>query len=204
MLKAAAGVGGAIAMCAILLGSARSMARAPEARRAVSPADATRGVDAALWSIRDRMLARHTPEPALPEAPLAMRVVARDEKLEVVPFDGRGEPRPDAFASIRHFFRSRTDHSVDIDPRLVELLGVLGRHWPDRPLVLVSAYRDPTRLGRNKSYHLRGMAADVAVPGVRAFALYKAAVALGARGTGLYPSFVHVDVRDVPYRWTGR
>jgi len=26
---------------------------------------------------------------------------------------------------------------------------------------------------------------------------------LGARGTGLYPKFVHLDVRTVPYRWTG-
>ncbi len=163
-------------------------------------------VEPASWRARDALSARDRAivEHTLPSGRIRMRSVGRKEELDLAAFDGNGLPRSDAFAALRHFFRSMQGHSVDVDPRLVELCGTLQRHWPDRPLVLVSGYRDPAPHGRNKSYHLRGMAADVAVPGVSAFELYKVAVKLGARGTGLYPSFVHLDVRDVPYRWTGR
>ena len=49
------------------------------------------------------------------------------------------------------------------------------------------------------------MAADIAIAGVTSRELHKKVMELGeARGVGLYPHFVHVDVRDdAPYRWGG-
>src|SRR5207253_6139341 len=98
MLRVAATAGGIIAMCAILLGSARSAGHTPAALRALPIDAAWHRADAVLWSARARLVERHLPERPVPPAPLAMRVIARDEKLDVVPFDGRGMPRPDAFA----------------------------------------------------------------------------------------------------------
>jgi uncharacterized protein YcbK (DUF882 family) len=188
-----------VAMCAIVLAIPARAGGDPERLRWI-PAVATMTRLPSDWG----RSARPVPDVPHPPGRLAMQAIGREDRLDVEPFDGRGQSRPNAFTSIREFFRSRRGTSVEIDPRLVSLLGMIARHYDDRPLMLVSGYRDPLGHGRNGSYHLRGMAADIAVPGVPAFTLYKLAVKLGARGAGLYASFVHVDVRDVPYRWTGR
>jgi len=129
--------------------------------------------------------------------------VVRKESLDVVPFDSFGRPAPDAFAQIDHLFRSARDSQAAIDPKLIELLISIARHYPDRRLRLISGHRDPGGRTSKKSYHVRGMAADIAVAGVPSRDLAKVARKLGARGVGRYPRFVHVDVRAVPYKWAG-
>ena len=62
-----------------------------------------------------------------------------------------------------------------------------------------SGYRNPAHNkaagGNPNSYHLRGMAADINVPGLSPQALADAARRAGFRGIIAYTTFVHVDVR---------
>jgi len=141
------------------------------------------------------------PARPLPAANLDLLAVVRMEKLALEPFDLQGVPRIESFDQIDHLFRSAKGSEVPIDPRLVELLMQIQRRFDGRQLVLISGHRDPGWGTSNKSFHVRGMAADIAVAGVSPSEVRSAALELGARGVGLYPSFVHVDVRDVPYKW---
>ena len=79
----------------------------------------------------------------------------------------------------------------------------------ERPYLLYSGYRSPTYnrlLARRdadvarKSYHIQGMAADIALEGVRLSHIEKAARNLCLGGVGKYGDFVHLDVGPVR-RW---
>ena len=78
--------------------------------------------------------------------------------------------------------------------RLQELRNTLGR-----PAIINSGYRNPAHNaavgGSPTSYHLRGMAADIRVPGISPQALAGAARQAGFRGVITYAKFMHVDVR---------
>lgn len=142
-------------------------------------------------------------------APLAERLdlwnTTRDERLTLEPFDGWGVPRPEAFERINRLFRSAKGNQIDIDPRLIQLLIDISKRFEGKQLVLISGFRDPGAGTRTTSYHAKGMAADIAVLRARPYDVYRAALRLGARGVGLYPLYVHVDVRDdVPYKWVRR
>jgi hypothetical protein len=145
------------------------------------------------------------PMPALAEVPRL--VVTRFDGtvlVDVAPFDRYGYPVAEAFEQIARAFAAPSGHQVEIHPRLVEVLLTLSLAFDGKPIQLVSAHREPGRGTRKTSYHVKGMAADVAIMGVRVHELRKAAIRLDAWGVGVYPTFVHVDVRDDrPYRWTG-
>lgn len=71
------------------------------------------------------------------------------------------------------------------------------------PFVITSGYRCPAhnRLvgGAANSYHVQGMAADIACPQdftVEEFG--RLCLRHGFTGVGVYPTFVHVDVRPGP------
>lgn len=124
--------------------------------------------------------------------------------LDVQPFDADGQPRPQAFAAIAKVFQARGGERVAVDPRLVELLITISLAYDGNPVGLVSGHRVPGRGTRRTSYHVKGMAADIAMRGVKVHDLREQAVRLGAWGVGVYPKFVHVDVRrDRPFRWVG-
>lgn len=79
------------------------------------------------------------------------------------------------------------------------------------PLAPTSGYRCPAHNkavgGAAQSYHRRGMAADVRPVRITPMALALLAIeTTGIRGVGLdeQRGFVHIDVRDVPYRWRYR
>ncbi|MBL8834649.1 MAG: DUF882 domain-containing protein [Alphaproteobacteria bacterium] len=100
----------------------------------------------------------------------------------------------------------RDHHSGAIrrcDPQLFDLLSRIQMRI-GRPLSLVSGYRSWAtnawlRARSNNvaehSFHIRGMAADFYVEGVRAAGVARIAQAVGAGGVGLYrgSSFIHVD-----------
>jgi uncharacterized protein YcbK (DUF882 family) len=178
----------------------------PGAAAARAPGAAMHDAPLAARAARlDALLGRPTPPPARPLPPARLRLSStRGESIDVVPFDAQGRPRASAFDAISRLFRANEGKLVAIDPRLVELLVTLGARFPDRTMLLVSGHRDPDGRTSARSYHVRGMAADVAVEGEHTLTLYHAARALGARGTGYYPHFVHLDVRAAPYRWSGR
>ncbi|MDR3207302.1 MAG: peptidoglycan-binding protein [Oscillospiraceae bacterium] len=98
---------------------------------------------------------------------------------------------------------------VLLDDRLPPVLEDIRARCGARPIAVNSGYRSPAYNqkvgGAAESYHMRGMAADIAVAGVTPNTVAAAAeLALYAAGLdggiGLYGSFVHVDVRESPWR----
>ncbi len=78
-----------------------------------------------------------------------------------------------------------------------------------RKVVVSSGYRDPQHNasvgGKDDSYHMKCMAADIFIPGVDKRRLIAAAYRerlIG--GLGCYPgrTFIHIDVRDRPRGWS--
>ncbi|CAO3448960.1 hypothetical protein [Azospirillum argentinense] len=120
---------------------------------------------------------------------------------------------PQALDRIATLFRDRrTGETVPVDPTLVELLADLRDRCgvgPDTPVHITSGYRSPltnVTLARSNpnvaenSYHLRGQAADIAIPGVPPRRLADEAAALQRGGYALYPHTGHVHVDTGPFR----
>lgn len=74
----------------------------------------------------------------------------------------------------------------------------------NRSLVIHSAYRTPEWnkhvRGAPSSQHIQGRALDISSRSISSYFLYniiqRNADALGVRGIGLYPTFIHVDIRE--------
>lgn len=101
---------------------------------------------------------------------------------------------------------------------LCEALEAIREACGGRAVTIVSGYRSPaqnTRVGgARQSQHVQGRAADIRVAGVAPAEVHRqildldraGRIAIG--GLGLYPSWVHVDVRARPAdghlaQWTG-
>ncbi len=125
--------------------------------------------------------------------------------LEVL---GQGRNRVQLSANFSlHEFECRHCGAVMIDSELVRRLQT-ARDKIGRPLVVTSGYRCPAHNkavgGAANSQHLYGKAADVTCPDVSPGQLYDILEPLFPDGgAGLYPGFVHVDIRDEKARWTG-
>lgn len=108
----------------------------------------------------------------------------------------------------------RSDEVVNIDPSLLDLLWSLQQRAENQQAIRVfSAYRSPTtnaQLRRRSrgvarhSYHMKGKAIDLAIPGLTSRQLVRVARAMSQGGVGYYPRgvFVHVDTGPVRY-WRG-
>jgi uncharacterized protein YcbK (DUF882 family) len=123
---------------------------------------------------------------------------------------------PSALAAISHLMRDRITGEVKfVDPRLLDYLyAVQLRLASSKPFYVNSGYRSPQtnarlrRSGRGaalNSYHVKGKAVDVWVPGVDITVLQRIAREIRAGGVGYYPDrhFVHLDVGPVRY-WTNK
>ena len=117
-----------------------------------------------------------------------------------------------ALKHIDHVLRDfRTGDVARIDPRLLDLLHVLrSKMESSEPFHVISGYRSPKTNDTlaqqsngvaKKSLHMKGMAADVRLPGRALSGLKDAAASLKLGGVGYYPSsdFIHVDVGRVRY-----
>jgi uncharacterized protein YcbK (DUF882 family) len=105
----------------------------------------------------------------------------------------------------------RTGDVAKIDPQLLDLLHILrSRMESGEPFHVFSGYRSPktnSELAQlsngvaKKSLHMRGMAADVRLPGRALSDLKHVAASLKLGGVGYYPKsdFIHVDVGRVRY-----
>lgn len=127
------------------------------------------------------------------------------ERLDTI-YYVRGEYIPEEMAKIDAILRDvRADEKTRMDPRLIDIASaaqyLLGH---DRPFTVISGYRTPqtnAKLRRKnsgvakKSYHIRGMAMDLRMSGVRASDIDRAGKFLKSGGVGLYTSsnFVHLD-----------
>ncbi len=126
----------------------------------------------------------------------------------------KGRYRPDALHAVNHLFRDHRTGAVHrIDPRLLDVVYALKKLVnAHAPFHIVSGYRSPqsnAMLIENDhygvaqhSYHMKGMAVDLRLPGYSLARLHKAALSLRAGGVGYYPEsdFIHVDVGPLR-RW---
>lgn len=94
---------------------------------------------------------------------------------------------------------------VFIDDYLVNILDIL-RNKIGKPVIITSGYRTPTRNkevgGAKYSYHMRGMAADIRVDGIKPKELANKLNAIVPDECGIivYNNWVHFDVRTSKYR----
>ncbi|MEI6984984.1 MAG: DUF882 domain-containing protein [Rhodospirillaceae bacterium] len=126
----------------------------------------------------------------------------------------KGHYRRDALRAVNRLFRDhRTGAVHSIDPRLLDVVYHLkkrvGAHGPFH---IVSGYRSPATNAMlmesdhpgvaRHSYHVKGMAVDLYLPGYSLDRLHRAALALRAGGVGYYPDngFIHLDVGPLR-RW---
>lgn len=95
-----------------------------------------------------------------------------------------------------------------VNLELVGLLQHIRTHFR-APVTITSAYRSQCYNkkvgGVSNSQHLYGNAADIQVKGVasKTVADYVETLMPDKGGIGLYPTFVHVDVRKIKSRWRG-
>lgn len=180
---------------------------APSPARSAKPAGARtsdqrrRKRKVAGFAVRDADL-RSEPPPR-PSGHIEIHSLAWDEDLQVDIFNDDGSYDSDALKELDHALRcKRTDTEKPIDPRLYVLLSHVYDHF-QKPLQLVSGFRNQRR---ETSFHFRGSASDIRIPGVAPKKVREFAATLdsGGMGIGLYPraQFVHIDVRPPPsYRW---
>lgn len=144
---------------------------------------------------------------------LAFESAGTGEKLKITYYEN-GRYIDDALHALDKLMRDPVDNSVvEMDPRLYDLLFDLQRLMDvGRPYVLISGYRSPETNGKlaaksravaRNSFHLRGWAADVRLPGRDLRQLAQGAISLKRGGVGMYSrksNFIHVDTGPVR-RW---
>ena len=113
--------------------------------------------------------------------------------------DMQGRPPKGFQKRFDRFLRCHyTNKQHAMHPRLVRLLYQTGRHWPGQRIEVVSGYRNPTVAKNPRSPHMKGLACDFRVVGVRNTELRDyLRRTMQKVGVGYYPnsSFVHLDVR---------
>jgi uncharacterized protein YcbK (DUF882 family) len=131
------------------------------------------------------------------------------ESLRAVYWEG-GRYLKDGLAEIDYLLRDfRADEIHAIDPDLLDLVYRLRGAMECRsPVQVISGYRTAATnamLARHSkgvaknSYHIKGMAIDLRLPGRRLRDVRAAALALSGGGVGYYPKpdFVHMDTGPV-------
>jgi uncharacterized protein YcbK (DUF882 family) len=175
------------ATLAVAFGPARaraSTAKPPSSLRAARPA-----------SKASKKNAKKVPK----NAPVVLYQINRRETMALRLRDGKGRPVKGMQRRFDHFLRCHyTNVEHKMDPRLMKLLFQTGHHWPGRRLEVVSGYRHPDVAKNPHSPHMKGLACDFRVEGVKTAELRDyLRHTFDKVGVGYYPnsSFVHLDVR---------
>lgn len=109
---------------------------------------------------------------------------------------------------VREFACNDGSDPIFIAPELVEVLQKIRDHFK-AAVTISSGYRTPAYNkkvdGATYSQHQYGTAADIKVKGVspKTVALFAETLLPNKGGIGIYPTFTHVDVREVKSRWNG-
>ena len=143
-----------------------------------------------------------SPEPQ--SAPISFYFQNRHDEQSFMLLDDTGDVRPDVLKAFSHFVRCwRTEREKQMNPRTLEIVAAISRHFGDARIEIVSGYRAKP-YGAPHSKHFLGRAMDIHVDGVPA-KVVAAWVWKSFRnvGVGYYPKqeFVHVDSRDLDVRW---
>ncbi len=115
-----------------------------------------------------------------------------------------GKVSPAALKTFEKLLRSPSGMSHPIEPRLVQLLGVVSNHFGSRKIEVVSGFRPYTPTQYNPhSNHMHGKAVDFRVVGVPNEVVRDFCRTLKNVGCGYYPNsvFVHMDVRETSAFW---
>ncbi|MEL6181554.1 MAG: DUF882 domain-containing protein [Myxococcota bacterium] len=133
--------------------------------------------------------------------------------VEVQLYDDAGRMRPEAYARLSKLLvdtgSPRHDGSfpwVAYHPRLFAMLYFVAQKF-DRQLIIVSAYRAPSRSSRKRSYHTRACAVDFTIRKIkRQKILAYVENSFSRIGVGWYPNstFIHLDTRKRTYHWVDR
>lgn len=105
------------------------------------------------------------------------------------------------YFKVKEFACKDGSQAVFIDDYMCIILDIL-RSKLGKPIIVTSGYRTPwwnAKCGGAKySYHMRGMAADIRVDGMKTKELAKKLDEIVPNGCGIivYNSWVHFDVRD--------
>jgi uncharacterized protein YcbK (DUF882 family) len=179
----------------LLMGSAQA---APAARRAPAPdAGAARPRSAA--SSAPRSSAKSAPRAARKNAPVDLVQVNLHETMQIRLRDPSGRPVKGQQKRFDRFLRCHyTNVQHPMNPRLISLIYRTGRHWPGHRIEVVSGYRHPKYAKNPRSPHMKGLACDFRVAGVRNTELRDyLRHSFDKVGVGYYPNstFVHLDVR---------
>ena len=131
------------------------------------------------------------------------------ETIRVRYLKKNGEVDPHACKLLSTFFKSPPDgKKIPINTSLFLMLDAVRNKLgaKERHFLLFCGYRSPAynRLLRKRdrdvarnSYHVKGMAADIALEGVRLRDIESVAKGLSVGGVGRYDKFVHLDVGPV-------
>ncbi len=110
-----------------------------------------------------------------------------------------------ALAHLQRLFRDlRANTAGPLPPLLIDMLSLIQERFNyTRPIRLISGYRTPAtnaslQFAAPNSLHMRGMAADIVVPGLSQADVCSLAMMfsqhLGFMGVGWYGSFTHLDI----------
>jgi uncharacterized protein YcbK (DUF882 family) len=178
----------------------------PPAPGAVAAPAAAAGAVAGTTAKTATKPAKSTKAPKTPKTPkppknppVVLFTVNHKETFSLRLRDAQGKSikgnqrRFDRFLRCHH-----TEKKHAMNPRLMKLLYQAGRHWPGRRVEIVSGYRNPTVAKNPRSPHMKGLACDFRVDGVKAAELRDyLRKTFDKVGVGYYPNstFVHLDVR---------
>jgi uncharacterized protein YcbK (DUF882 family) len=142
----------------------------------------------------------------LPEGKLSLYNVNNHERLSVTYRNSFGEYCAEALQSLNWILRCHNTNEVThIDVRVLEYLNRLNNALGGgHEIQIISGYRSPsynhhlrgaTKGVAKNSLHMKGMAIDLAIPGVGLDMIRRTARALASGGVGYYPTggFVHID-----------
>ena len=132
------------------------------------------------------------------------------EKLSKVVYWQRGIYLRESLRDIDYLLRDhRTDETMRIDAGALDVMFALREKFPvGKPFEIISGYRSPetNRTLRKASsgvaktsFHTRGQAVDLRLPGVPLNKLRTAALQMKRGGVGYYPKsdFIHIDTGPV-------
>ena len=121
-----------------------------------------------------------------------------------------GEFVPDALKELNHFLRDPHNGKVtEIDPKLYHLIFDIASKLEAKGIInIMSGYRSPVtndRLRRRNSaaakgsFHVKGKAVDIRIPGYSTNSVRRVALGLKQGGVGYYPrsKYVHIDTGPV-------
>ena len=142
----------------------------------------------------------------LPEGKLSLYNVNNRERLTVTYRNTLGEYCQDALQALNWLLRCHiTNETTKMDLRVLESLNRLDDSLGGgNEIHIISGYRSPAYNRRlrslskgvaKSSLHMKGMAIDLVIPGIRLDQIRRTALALAAGGVGYYPGegFVHMD-----------